>query len=100
MLRSVLIGKLTLPIWLRGSFLQTAFDRAGVCVSAGEGYECTVTVDDEDSKILVFDNWKQVSELPVLPGLPICNSVLRIHGSDSNRSDVSTMVVIRGRAKT
>lgn len=39
--------------------LQTCFHCADV--SAGEGYECTVTVDDEDSKILVFDNWKQVS---------------------------------------
>lgn len=28
---------------------------------AGEGYECTVTVDDEDSKVIIFDNWKQVS---------------------------------------
>lgn len=37
-------------------------------VSAGEGYECAVTVDDEDSKIVVFDNWKQVSELPALLG--------------------------------
>lgn len=37
-------------------------------MSAGEGYECTVTVDDEDSKIIVFDNWKQVSvaEAPAL----------------------------------
>ncbi|KAG7526689.1 GTP-binding protein REM 2 [Solea senegalensis] len=26
---------------------------------AGEGYECTVTVDDEDSKVVIFDNWKQ-----------------------------------------
>ncbi|XP_029970869.1 GTP-binding protein REM 2 [Salarias fasciatus] len=25
----------------------------------GEGYECTVTVDDEDSKVIIFDNWKQ-----------------------------------------
>ncbi|MEQ2287130.1 hypothetical protein AMECASPLE_009373, partial [Ameca splendens] len=24
-----------------------------------EGYECTVTVDDEDSKVIIFDNWKQ-----------------------------------------
>lgn len=39
--------------------LQTCFHCADV--SAGEGYECTVTVDDEDSKIIVFDNWKQAS---------------------------------------
>ncbi|KAM8838815.1 GTP-binding protein REM 2 isoform X2 [Synchiropus splendidus] len=25
----------------------------------GEGYECSVTVDDEDSKVIIFDNWKQ-----------------------------------------
>lgn len=31
---------------------------------AGEGYECTVTVDDEDSKVIIFDNWKQVSCTP------------------------------------
>lgn len=29
---------------------------------AGEGYEYTVTVDDEDSKVIIFDNWKQVSD--------------------------------------
>lgn len=28
---------------------------------AGEGYECNVTIDDEDSKLIIFDNWKQVS---------------------------------------
>ena len=28
---------------------------------AGEGYECAVTIDDEDSKVIIFDNWKQVS---------------------------------------
>lgn len=32
-----------------------------VYLLAGEGYECTVTVDDEDSKVIIFDNWKQVS---------------------------------------
>lgn len=36
----------------------------GVYVPAGEGYECTVTVDDEDSKVIIFDNWKQVSCTP------------------------------------
>lgn len=41
-----------------------------------------MTVDDEDSKIVVFDNWKQVSELPALPGtlliwvLLICDSAV------------------------
>lgn len=42
----------------------------GVCVGyvpAGEGYECTVTVDDEDSKVIIFDNWKQVGHRPSAP---------------------------------
>lgn len=28
-----------------------------------EGYQRRVTVDDEDSTILVYDNWKQVSHV-------------------------------------
>ncbi|KAM7401275.1 hypothetical protein PAMA_005455 [Pampus argenteus] len=39
-----------------------ALSLAGQCFSythTGEGYECAVTVDDEDSKVIVFDNWKQ-----------------------------------------
>ena len=28
---------------------------------AEEGYQRRVTIDDEDSSILVYDNWKQVS---------------------------------------
>lgn len=36
-------------------------------VPAGEGYECTVTVDDEDSKVIIFDNWKQVGHRPSAP---------------------------------
>lgn len=36
-------------------------------VPAGEGFECTVTVDDEDSKVIIFDNWKQVSSWPSAP---------------------------------
>ncbi|XP_055359777.1 GTP-binding protein REM 2 isoform X2 [Betta splendens] len=31
----------------------------------GEGYQCTVTVDDEDSKVVIFDNWKQ--DLSTMP---------------------------------
>lgn len=34
-----------------------------VCV-VDEGYQRRVTVDDEDSSILVFDSWKQVSQKP------------------------------------
>lgn len=34
---------------------------------AGEGYEYTVTVDDEDSKVIIFDNWKQVSGWQLRP---------------------------------
>lgn len=32
-----------------------------VCV-VDEGYQRRVTVDDEDSTILVYDSWKQVSQ--------------------------------------
>lgn len=32
-----------------------------MCVE-DEGYQRRVTVDDEDSTILVYDNWKQVSQ--------------------------------------
>lgn len=32
-----------------------------VCV-VDEGYQRRVTVDEEDSTILVYDNWKQVSQ--------------------------------------
>lgn len=55
-------GKPSFKCDLYGCFsveVRMRFHRADV--SAGEGYECTVTVDDEDSKIVVFDNWKQVS---------------------------------------
>lgn len=38
------------------------FDTVCCCVLTGEGYECSVTVDDEDSKVIIFDNWKQVSQ--------------------------------------
>ena len=32
-----------------------------MCCFTGEGYESSVTVDDEDSKVIIFDNWKQAS---------------------------------------
>lgn len=35
------------------------------CFVTGEGYESTVTVDDEDSKVIIYDNWKQVSSCPI-----------------------------------
>lgn len=38
-------------------FLKDVF----VCV-VDEGYQRRVTVDDEDSTILVYDSWKQVSQ--------------------------------------
>jgi len=39
------------------------FKDLSVCV-IDEGYQRRVTVDDEDSSILVFDSWKQVSQKP------------------------------------
>lgn len=38
---------------------------AFVCI-VDEGYQRRVTVDDEDSTILVYDNWKQVSQTHTL----------------------------------
>lgn len=52
--------------WLFCAELQACVHAAAAGVSAGEGYECTVTVDDEDSKIIVFDNWKQVSPASIV----------------------------------
>jgi hypothetical protein len=30
------------------------------CLVTGEGYERTVSVDDEESSVIIYDNWKQV----------------------------------------
>lgn len=39
--------------------LSVSFLKMYLCV-VDEGYQRRVTVDDEDSSILVFDSWKQV----------------------------------------
>lgn len=46
----------------------------------GEGYERTVTIDDEDSKIIVYDNWKQ--DLSTLQ----CEVVLLVFSLTDRRS--------------
>ncbi|XP_056276751.1 GTP-binding protein REM 2 isoform X4 [Pseudoliparis swirei] len=48
------VGKSSLALSLAGQS-----DRSLSVDSCGEGYECSVTVDDEDSKVVIFDNWKQ-----------------------------------------
>ncbi|XP_034412012.1 GTP-binding protein REM 2 [Cyclopterus lumpus] len=48
------VGKSSLALSLAGQS-----DRSLSIDSCGEGYECSVTVDDEDSKVIIFDNWKQ-----------------------------------------
>ncbi|XP_036373718.1 GTP-binding protein REM 2-like [Megalops cyprinoides] len=48
------VGKSSLAIALAGEY-----DRTASVDSEGEGYIRTVTVDDEESTIIVYDNWKQ-----------------------------------------
>ncbi|TNN74471.1 GTP-binding protein REM 2 [Liparis tanakae] len=48
------VGKSSLALSLAGQS-----DRSLSIDSCGEGFECSVTVDDEDSKVVIFDNWKQ-----------------------------------------
>uniref|UniRef100_A0A3B4GX83 RRAD and GEM like GTPase 2 n=1 Tax=Pundamilia nyererei TaxID=303518 RepID=A0A3B4GX83_9CICH len=48
------VGKSSLALSLAGQS-----DRSLSIDSETQGYEYTVTVDDEDSKVIIFDNWKQ-----------------------------------------
>ncbi|KAG5849768.1 hypothetical protein ANANG_G00075210 [Anguilla anguilla] len=48
------VGKSSLAIALAGEF-----DRTASIDSEGEGYVRTVTVDDEESTIIIYDNWRQ-----------------------------------------
>uniref|UniRef100_A0A4W5PG02 RRAD and GEM like GTPase 2 n=2 Tax=Hucho hucho TaxID=62062 RepID=A0A4W5PG02_9TELE len=48
------VGKSSLAIALAGDL-----DRTASVDSEGEGYVRTVTVDDEDCTILIYDNWRQ-----------------------------------------
>uniref|UniRef100_A0A3B5B443 RRAD and GEM like GTPase 2 n=1 Tax=Stegastes partitus TaxID=144197 RepID=A0A3B5B443_9TELE len=48
------VGKSSLALSLAGQS-----DRSLSIDSETQGYECTVTVDDEDSKVIIYDNWKQ-----------------------------------------
>ncbi|KAJ8397439.1 hypothetical protein AAFF_G00437150 [Aldrovandia affinis] len=48
------VGKSSLAITLAGEI-----DRTASVDSEGEGYIRTVTVDDEESTIIIYDNWRQ-----------------------------------------
>ncbi|XP_041646431.1 uncharacterized protein LOC121511736 [Cheilinus undulatus] len=48
------VGKSSLALALAGDM-----DRAASVDSEGEGYVRTVTVDDEESTIIIYDNWRQ-----------------------------------------
>uniref|UniRef100_A0A8C6S6L2 Small monomeric GTPase n=1 Tax=Neogobius melanostomus TaxID=47308 RepID=A0A8C6S6L2_9GOBI len=48
------VGKSSLAMALAGDM-----DRTASVDSDGEGYARTVTVDDEDSAIVIYDNWRQ-----------------------------------------
>ncbi|XP_067109977.1 GTP-binding protein REM 2 [Osmerus mordax] len=52
------VGKSSLALSLAG-LSDRSLSVDSETQACGEGYERTVTVDDEDSKILVYDNWKQ-----------------------------------------
>uniref|UniRef100_A0A668AM36 RAS (RAD and GEM)-like GTP binding 2 n=1 Tax=Myripristis murdjan TaxID=586833 RepID=A0A668AM36_9TELE len=69
------VGKSSLALSLAG---QT--DRSLSIDSETQAcYECTVTVDDEDSKIVVYDNWKQVScRLSTLLPCDVCILVFSV----------------------
>lgn len=50
------VGKSSLALSLAGQSDRSLSIDSETC---GEGFECSVTVDDEDSKLIIFDNWKQ-----------------------------------------
>ncbi|KAM9844365.1 GTP-binding protein REM 2 [Aulostomus maculatus] len=52
------VGKSSLALSLAGQS-DRSLSIDSETQACGEGYECTVTVDDEDSKVIIFDNWKQ-----------------------------------------
>ncbi|XP_061926416.1 GTP-binding protein REM 2 [Entelurus aequoreus] len=52
------VGKSSLALSLAGQS-DRSLSIDSETQSCGEGYECSVTVDDEDSKVIIFDNWKQ-----------------------------------------
>ncbi|XP_039999971.1 GTP-binding protein REM 2 [Xiphias gladius] len=51
------VGKSSLALSLAGQS-DRSLSIDSETQACGEGYECTVTVDDEDSKVIIFDNWK------------------------------------------
>lgn len=51
------VGKSSLALSLAGQS-DRSLSTDSETQACGEGYECSVTVDDEDSKLIIFDNWK------------------------------------------
>ncbi|KAJ8343837.1 hypothetical protein SKAU_G00311660 [Synaphobranchus kaupii] len=58
-LRIALLGQNGVGKSSLASALAGEFDRTASVDSEGEGYIRTVTVDDEESTIIIFDNWRQ-----------------------------------------
>ncbi|XP_028988363.1 GTP-binding protein REM 2 isoform X1 [Betta splendens] len=58
------VGKSSLALSLAGQS-DRSLSIDSETQASGEGYQCTVTVDDEDSKVVIFDNWKQ--DLSTMP---------------------------------
>ncbi|XP_068605349.1 GTP-binding protein REM 2 [Brachionichthys hirsutus] len=52
------VGKSSLALSLAGQS-DRSLSVDSETQACGEGYECSVTVDDEDSKVIIYDNWKQ-----------------------------------------
>ncbi|CAL8368431.1 unnamed protein product [Boreogadus saida] len=53
------VGKSSLALSLAGQS-DRSLSIDSETQACGEGYERSVTVDDEDSKLLIYDNWKQL----------------------------------------
>ncbi|CAL8322749.1 unnamed protein product [Arctogadus glacialis] len=69
------VGKTSLALSLAGQS-DHSLSVDSETQACGEGYERSVTVDDEDSKLLIYDNWKQpgqmASEMCFLMGMLSC----------------------------
>lgn len=50
-------------------------DLTAVLLSLGEGYVRTVTVDEEESTIIIYDNWRQVSQTTPHPQMNLVLSL-------------------------
>ncbi|KAG7254666.1 hypothetical protein CRUP_010878, partial [Coryphaenoides rupestris] len=66
------VGKTSLALSLAGQS-DRSLSIDSETMACGEGYERSVTVDDEDSKLLIYDNWKQRTARSAAP--TSCTSV-------------------------